>query len=177
VDPALVAAPAAHAPLLHAVAEYSPAVRVVVTAAVVSSIVGASAAAGEKGGVRRLAFVNARLIPCLMKASIERQLDAISTMLSHASPGGPASAATAGDAASGAAGGHRTRIERIALDVVDGFHDIVDGIADGVTEGDGAFKDARLMTQIGMSLGFVYLAFLTVWFWATRRHQTESEGV
>jgi hypothetical protein len=33
------------------------------------------------------------------------------------------------------------------------------------------------MTQIGMSLGFVYLAFLTVWFWATRRHQTESEGV
>jgi hypothetical protein len=28
--------------------------------------------------------------------------------------------------------------------------------------------DSRLVMQIGMLLGVVYLAFLTVWFWATR---------
>jgi hypothetical protein len=33
--------------------------------------------------------------------------------------------------------------------------------------GEGA-TDSRLMMQIGMLLGFAYLGFLTVWFWATR---------
>jgi hypothetical protein len=37
----------------------------------------------------------------------------------------------------------------------------------GSGAGDGA-DDTRLAMQIGMLLGIVYLAFLTVWFWATR---------
>ena len=28
--------------------------------------------------------------------------------------------------------------------------------------------DSRLMIQIGMALGFLYAAFVSVWFWATR---------
>ena len=28
--------------------------------------------------------------------------------------------------------------------------------------------DSRLMIQLGMALGFVYAAFVSVWFWATR---------
>jgi hypothetical protein len=29
-------------------------------------------------------------------------------------------------------------------------------------------RDPRLMIRIGATLGLVYLAFLAVWFWATR---------
>jgi hypothetical protein len=35
-------------------------------------------------------------------------------------------------------------------------------------EADEAVRDGRLIAQLGLALGFVYLAFLTVWFWATR---------
>ena len=38
----------------------------------------------------------------------------------------------------------------------------------GQTIGPGNGSDPRLMIQIGASLGLVYLAFLAVWFWATR---------
>jgi len=34
-------------------------------------------------------------------------------------------------------------------------------------DGDG-LRDSRLLAQLGIVLGMVYLAFLTVWFWATR---------
>jgi len=54
---------------------------------------------------------------------------------------------------------------------------VVDGVfPDVVTDGDGrsALRDARLMTQIGMVFGLVYVGFLTIWFWATRRHQEEG---
>jgi hypothetical protein len=37
-------------------------------------------------------------------------------------------------------------------------------------------RDSRLMTQIGMLFGFVYLGFLTMWFWATRRREDERAG-
>jgi hypothetical protein len=172
MDPALAAAPAGHDSVLHAMAEYSPAARVLVSAAIISSVVGASAAAGEKGGVRRLAFVNARLIPCLLKASVERQLETISTGLLRA--GGEAEAAASGERSGSADGGgrHEAAVHRALNQVVDGFHDVVDGLP-GPTDGDGAdgLKDARLMTQIGMALGFVYLGFLTLWFWATRRRE------
>ena len=46
-----------------------------------------------------------------------------------------------------------------------GFTDVVGDVRDEAEDG---LSDSRLMTQIGMLLGFVYLAFLTVWFWATR---------
>ena len=47
----------------------------------------------------------------------------------------------------------------------DGFDEVVRDAADEATDG---LSDSRLMTQIGMLFGFVYLGFLTVWFWATR---------
>jgi hypothetical protein len=46
----------------------------------------------------------------------------------------------------------------------DGFERSIRRDPDG---GDG-ISDSRLFVQIGMALGFVYLAFLTFWFWATR---------
>jgi hypothetical protein len=32
----------------------------------------------------------------------------------------------------------------------------------------GQYQDGELMLQIGIVLGLAYLAFLTIWFWATR---------
>jgi hypothetical protein len=170
MDPSLAAAP--HDSVLQAVAEISPAARVFVSAAIISSVVGASAAAGEKGGMRRLAFVNARLIPCLVKASVERQLDTIATALSRAGGARPIAGSTgsAGDA------GAASRVQRLLDEVSDGFHDVVDGMPDVVPHGDegSGLKDARLMRQIGIVLGLVYVGFLSIWFWATRRRQEEG---
>jgi hypothetical protein len=165
IDPALAAHVAPHDSVLNAVAEISPAVRVVASAAIVSSVVGASAAAGEKGGMRRLAFVNARLIPCLFKASVEQQLEAISSTLSRGGLGGaPANL----DASS--------RVQRVLGEVSEGFRDAVDGRPDVVVDGDGGdgIKDSRLMTQVGMLIGLVYVGFLSLWFWVTRRRQDEG---
>ncbi len=47
----------------------------------------------------------------------------------------------------------------------DGFEEAIRGVPQEIEDG---LSDSRLMTQIGMLLGFVYLGFLTVWFWATR---------
>jgi hypothetical protein len=48
----------------------------------------------------------------------------------------------------------------------DGFEQ---AIVDTRDEAEDGLSDSRVMVQIGMLLGFVYLGFLTVWFWATRR--------
>jgi hypothetical protein len=178
-DPSLAALPATHGSVLHVAAEFSPAARVLVSAAIISSVVGASAAAGEKGGMRRLAFLNARLIPCLLKASVQQHLEAASTALSRTT-GGHFERDVAGRATRGASGedaGSPPRVQRLLEEVAQGFNDVVDGVfPDVVTDGDGrsALRDARLMTQIGMVFGLIYVGFLTIWFWATRRHQEEG---
>ena len=51
----------------------------------------------------------------------------------------------------------------------DGFEQVVARNGDEDAEG---LRDARLLMQIGIVLGTVYLAFLTVWFWATRMRAT-----
>jgi hypothetical protein len=158
--------------VLQAVAEYSPAARVLVSAAIISSVIGAQAATAGNGGARRLAFTNARLVPCLVKAGVERQIET----LSHAVTRG--AGAVAGlhgggmDDTDPTAGHDHSRIQRLLDQVTEGFNDVVDlpPRPDGGESSDG-FVDSRLMTQIGMALGFVYLAFLTIWFWATRRSQ------
>jgi len=174
-DPTLAAPTAGHDSVLHTMAEISPAARVVVTAAVISSVVGASAAAGEKGGMRRLAFVNAQLIPCLFKASVQQHLETISTALARTGAG--ADVAGSKTAASGDTADSPPRVQRLLEEIAQGFNDVVDGVfPDVVTGGDGRseLRDARLMTQIGMVFGLVYVGFLTVWFWATRRHQEDG---
>jgi hypothetical protein len=67
-----------------------------------------------------------------------------------------------GGAVKGSAGAVKGVAEDIANDIRDGFLRGVSG-----SEDDGA-SDTRLLMQIGMLLGSAYLAFLTVWFWATR---------
>ena len=47
----------------------------------------------------------------------------------------------------------------------EGFDQATSKATGEVTDG---FSDTRLMVQIGMALGVVYVAFLSVWFWATR---------
>jgi hypothetical protein len=140
-------------------------------------VVGASAAAGEKGGMRRLAFVNARLIPCLVKASVERQLETIASGLSRAGGAAPMAGGTASGGSSAGDVDGTSRVQRLFDEVSQGFHDVIDGsMPDVVTDGDGGsgLKDAAFMTRIGIVLGLVYVGVLSIWFWATRRRQEEG---
>jgi uncharacterized protein YoxC len=77
-----------------------------------------------------------------------------------------AGTARLGEATGGAVKGSGVAVKGAAEDIA---KDIRDGFLRGVTGStdDGA-TDTRLLMQIGMLLGTVYLAFLTVWFWATR---------
>jgi hypothetical protein len=72
-------------------------------------------------------------------------------------------------------GGHAagSRVSRAASDAVGALEGAAESIRDGFERriegrGSGGLSDSRLFVQIGMALGFVYLAFLTFWFWATR---------
>ena len=56
-------------------------------------------------------------------------------------------------------------IESFVDPVREGFDQATREAAGEVTDG---FSDTRLLVQIGMALGVVYVAFLSVWFWATR---------
>jgi hypothetical protein len=49
-------------------------------------------------------------------------------------------------------------------------HPLRDGFGRAVrpTADSDSLRDSRLLAQIGIVLGTIYLAFLTVWFWATR---------
>jgi hypothetical protein len=56
----------------------------------------------------------------------------------------------------------------------DGFAQVIAEERHDVGEG---LRDSRLMLQLGMLLGFVYVGFLSVWFWATRLRPTDrSDG-
>jgi hypothetical protein len=186
--PAVVApasSPIADDSPLAAIAEVTPDPRVLVSAAVLAAVAGSliGARGGPGGGPdMRMAFTNVRLMPCIVKAGLERQIETLSLAIARGG-GAPASAgATAlGGAVSGgppASGGDGDVPARIAAahgvaDVIpklfesarEGFDGVVRDAADEATD---SLSDARLMTQIGMLFGFVYLGFLTVWFWATR---------
>jgi hypothetical protein len=87
-------------------------------------------------------------------------------IVNHQVSAAVAGTARFGMASSGAAKGSVGAVKGVADDIAS---DIRDGFLRGVSgnEDDGA-RDTRLLMQIGMLLGTVYLAFLTVWFWATR---------
>jgi len=98
-----------------------------------------------------LVFTNVRLIPCIASATAQH-----------------VTATTA--AASSHVGSTVTRVIPPIVggtvgSIADGFDRAVQGPRD--ESGDG-LTDSRLLVQLGMLLGFAYLAFLTVWFWATR---------
>jgi hypothetical protein len=62
-------------------------------------------------------------------------------------------------------------VEKAESKVEELFHPVRDGFLRGAgyldVEDDEA-SDVRLLMQLGIVLGTIYLAFLTVWFWATR---------
>ena len=123
----------------------------------------------------RMAFTNVRLVPCLVKASVGNQVAAFTGSRVPAALDGRRRR-RAGSAAAGV--GDRTRlrrrsraagvrgvIESFTSPLREGFDQATRAAAGEVTDG---FSDTRLMVQIGMALGVVYVAFLSVWFWATR---------
>jgi hypothetical protein len=100
-------------------------------------------------------LANARQIPA-MCGSVGRQVSA-------AAAGSARLAAFGADAV---VDGVRAKAEDFTEAVSEGFRRQVDRGTSG-TDDDGA-GDIRLLMQIGMLLGAAYVAFLTVWFWATR---------
>jgi hypothetical protein len=121
----------------------------------------------------RMAFTNVRLVPCLVKASIQNHVAAFTGSRAPGSAGGAGGGGSlptdgprdrpAGD--DRARTGVRGVIESLSTPLREGFDQATRAAAGEVTDG---FNDTRLMVQIGMALGVVYVAFLSIWFWATR---------
>jgi hypothetical protein len=164
---------------LAAIAEVAPDARILVSAAVLTAAVAAilGPRTGGSGTDISMAFTNVRLLPCVVKEGLARQIRML--MEAGATVGGPGPAAHATAAAdpgtldssrllgasaespSEPAGRMRDAIEAVR----DGFAQATGDVSDDVGEG---LRDSRLMMQIGMLLGCVYVAFLSIWFWATR---------
>jgi len=129
--------------------------------------------AGGSGADARMAFTNVRLLPCLLKDEASRQLAALTEAL----------APIAAPAASGSGPGRGTAGPAVTPDsvavkterAVAGLRGFFDEFSEGLSqatrdagEAPDGLSDNRLAVQVGMLLGVVYLAFLSVWFWATR---------
>ena len=150
--------------------------RIVAAAAVMTfaaaSLIGPRA--GGSGADARMAFTNVRLLPCLVKDAAGRQLSAITQGLAPAAA--PAYAALSERAAS--AGSHIVReAGAVKAEHAEGFmphivSELTEGFARATRDAPGeaadGLSDSRLVVQLGMLFGIVYLAFLSVWFWATR---------
>jgi hypothetical protein len=130
----------------------------------------------------RLMFTNVRLLPCLVRDGVSRQLAELTSALPATGPAAPVAALSPGlasetaataatgsgpDAVAGGSGDVRGAWQLLR----DGFDQAVRG--GGREIGDG-LGDSRLLIQLGMALGFVYAAFLSVWFWATRLRRRPS---
>jgi hypothetical protein len=113
----------------------------------------------------RMAFPNVRLIPCVAALAVEQTVGAIVAPAAALVGGG---AGSVGDGVTAPAG---RRAPAGATAVREGFVRIKEvaeaggtGLRNALNERD----EQALMMRIGMLLGLVYVAFLTVWFWATR---------
>ena len=117
---------------------------------------GADNVLGTCAANARLAFTNMRLIPCMAEETARRYAATAGQTLSNFTGGG-----SAGRSAEAFA--KRPRRSNVAA-IRDGFARATGGgFAESNDDGDG-----RLMVQVGVALGAVYLSFLTLWFWATR---------
>jgi hypothetical protein len=100
-----------------------------------------------------LLFTNVRLLPCYAGSVVEH--------VGHV--GRSASQTSPRDSAA-------RELDRIRHVGGRAFDTIAEGFSQAV-EGDRKARgltDSRLLVQIGIVLGLVYTAFLTLWFWATR---------
>jgi hypothetical protein len=122
-------------------------VTVVLPIAAIAGIAAATAAAiGNSGSWpgTSVAVTNARLLPTAMSDAAAR-LESAGTAVTRAGSG---------------------LADAIAHPVRDGFDRAVSRPL--FSEDSEGLRDARLLAQIGIVLGTIYVAFLTVWFWATR---------
>ena len=117
---------------------------------------GADNVLGTCAANARLTFTNMRLIPCMAEETARRYAATAGQTLSNFTGGGSAGR-SAGDVRD------VTRSRSNAAAIRDGFARATGGFAESEDDGDG-----RLMVQVGVALGAVYLSFLTLWFWATR---------
>jgi hypothetical protein len=167
---------------LAAIADVAPDARILVSAAILTAAVAAMLGPrpGGSGTDVSMVFTNVRLLPCVVKEGLARHIRML--VEAGATVGGPGASAPSiavaePGSASGALGvsGERpsdpTARVRNAFEMIrNGFDQAIGEAGDDVGEG---FRDSRLMMQIGMLLGCVYVAFLSVWFWATRLRGTD----
>jgi hypothetical protein len=136
----------------------------IVAALGAASLTAVSIARGVCSPGAAVIFTNVRLVPCLVGSAVER-----TAMVGSQAVSGLGS----GVAESNETGRKRTTVPAVIGTIVDpirdGFEQVVARNGDEDAEG---LRDARLLMQIGIVLGTVYLAFLTVWFWATRMRAT-----
>ena len=114
-------------------------------------------------------FTNLRLLPCLIQDGVRNTMEPLVSALPGSGAAAPAAALSlpqgAVEGGSGANAGTPGRQRGLTQSFRDGFEDALQG---GNREIGDALGDSRLMIQLGMALGFLYAAFLSVWFWATR---------
>ena len=174
---AVAAAPAAgDSSALEVIAATATDPSVLAAATGVAVLVGAGLAGSRLGcaAEARLLFTNVRLLPCLAKNSVSDHLAPLASALPGSGPAGPAAVLRPAVAAEGAVAGTSAvndPVERsdartgLLGSFRDGFEQAIRGETREIGE---SLGDSRLMIQLGMALGFVYTAFLSVWFWATR---------
>jgi hypothetical protein len=199
--PGLLVGPAAHGPsvipdpgmadalsptdsALAAIADVAPDARVLVSAAVLAMAAAAMVGprASGSGADLKMVFTNVRLLPCVVKESLARHVEMLTAATTAGGGPGPAGAYAASlapasgtrgasaEGASGAAERVRDAFERALGSFRDGFEQAIAGERQDVGDD---LRDSRLMLQIGMLLGFVYVGFLSIWFWATRLRETD----
>jgi len=122
----------------------------------------------------RVVFSNVRLIPCLVGSGVERATSGFMNAVTDQASGAVSAArSVAADRASRSGGA--VEAAPFVQQSGDGFRRAVER-HDGNSE-DG-IGDTRLMIQLGFLVGFIYVAFLATWFWATRlRWGPGSKGV
>ena len=186
VDPAL--ASGGDSPL-GAIADLTPSTPVLVPSVIALGGAAAIAAVAGRSGVSaeaRMAFTNVRLLPCFAKASAERHLGILTQLVDRGGGGAAQVALNVGGGAVLQAGGlgsgappddaHEARDAKVTALSAGREASFLGPLREGfgrrsstaATIAEEGLSDSRLMVQIGVLLGFVYLGFLTVWFWATR---------
>ena len=175
---------------LAAIAEAAPDARILVSAAVLAMAAAALVGprAGGSGADVSMVFTNVRLLPCVVKESLARHVEMLTGAVTAGGGGNTGAAAVSQAAGVGSASGtHGASAEGTsspAERVRDAFEHALESFRDGFEQaiaderediGEG-LRDSRLILQIGMLLGFVYVGFLSVWFWVTRLRGTDRPG-
>jgi hypothetical protein len=132
-----------------------------IVSAAVATIAGVAMAVRPSGVASAQFFLaNVRQIPAVcggLQVTANRGLAAVA-----------AGATQVADVAGSAPGRAIATVESYSIAIREGFNRGAEGAVLGSGSGDDGARDIRLLMQIGMLLGTAYLAFLTVWFWATR---------